>query len=61
VKHRSTRERLEAAMRVRTAADRLKRLQRKLRRASDESYRRAMINAFYDGLRTDKRIAKGEL
>jgi hypothetical protein len=60
MKHRSSRERGEAAMRVRNARTTLKKLQRKLRR-SDESYRKAMLAQFWEQFRIDRRIAKGEL
>jgi hypothetical protein len=64
MKHRSSREREEAAMRLRYSEERLERLQKKLRRAGHgpgDSYRQAKLAEFWDTLRIDRRIAKGEI
>jgi hypothetical protein len=64
MKHRSTRERLEAEMRLRNSAAVLKRLQHRLRTTQHfpgDPYWQAMHDRFWQKLRIDKRIAKGEI
>jgi hypothetical protein len=64
MKHRSTRERQEAAMRLRNSAQRLRRLQLRLAitgHGPDDPYRKAKIQEFWEKIRLDKRMAKGEV
>lgn len=51
-------------MRLRNSTAVLKRLQRRLRitgHTAEDSYSRAMLTRFWDRLRYDKRIVKGEI
>jgi hypothetical protein len=64
MKHRSTRERLEAEMRLRNSVEMLKRLQHGLktrRHLPGDPYWKAMHAQFWQKLSMDKRIAKGEI
>jgi hypothetical protein len=64
MKHRSTREREEARMRLRYSAQRLKNLQTLLNRTGhgkDDPYRKTKLADFWDQVRYDKRLANGEI
>jgi len=64
MKRRATRERLEAEMRLRHSTERLKRLQRRLDitgHPKGDLFRTNKIADFWESVRFDKRIAKGEI
>lgn len=64
MKTRASRERGEAALRLRRSNDMLRELEAKLKRAGHrpgQSYWIAKHREFWDKLRFDKRIAQGEI
>lgn len=64
MKHRATRERLEAEMRLRHSEAMLERLRHRLditRHPEGDPYRKAKLAEFWQKVGIDRRIAKGEL